>query len=166
MVIITVITVQPRKEKKIYQVNHHRHAYRMAGRKSAIPPLLEPYLRLPPESSLLLLTGVLNATPHWLIPRILRGAYGDSSGSRTATTAAARNRSTAQEEEGEDREEQKDEENGNGNVAVVLVSWLRDFEFWKQEARRGAVRAVLSTAPLPHVKKDRHGQTLIEAAQI
>ncbi|KAK7408862.1 hypothetical protein QQX98_008985 [Neonectria punicea] len=36
---------------------------------SRIPPLLEPYLTLPPEASLILLTSVLGASANWLVLR-------------------------------------------------------------------------------------------------
>lgn len=36
-----------------------------------IPPLLEPYLALPPEASLILLTSVLGASSNWLVLRHL-----------------------------------------------------------------------------------------------
>lgn len=81
--------------------------------RNRTPPLLEPYLRLPSEASQLLVTGVLDSSPQWLVTRLLRSAYTPS-------------------EETESPEEQ--------DVSVILVSWLRDWEFWKSEARRGAVR--------------------------
>ncbi|CAD0087983.1 unnamed protein product [Aureobasidium vineae] len=79
--------------------------------RNRTPPLLEPYLRLPSEGSQLLLTGVLDSSPQWLVTRLLRSAFAPS-------------------EETESPDEQ--------DVSVVLVSWLRDHEFWKSEARRGA----------------------------
>ncbi|KAG9668597.1 hypothetical protein KCU99_g7694, partial [Aureobasidium melanogenum] len=79
--------------------------------RNRTPPLLEPYLRLPSEGSQLLLTGVLDSSPQWLVTRLLRSAFTPS-------------------EETQSLEEQ--------NVTVVLVSWLRDYEFWRSEARRGA----------------------------
>lgn len=79
--------------------------------RNRTPPLLEPYLRLPSPGSQLLLTGVLDSTPNWLVTRLLRSAF----------TAPS---------ETESSEEQ--------DVTVVLVSWLRDYEFWKNEVRRGA----------------------------
>lgn len=78
--------------------------------RNRTPPLLEPYLRLPTPGSQLLLTGVLDSTPQWLVTRLLRSAFIPSS--ETEST------------------EEKDD-------IVVLVSWLRDYEFWKQEGRRG-----------------------------
>ncbi|TVY40437.1 hypothetical protein LOCC1_G004233 [Lachnellula occidentalis] len=41
---------------------------------SKIPPLLEPYLALPPEASLILLTSVLGASTNWLVLRLLHSA--------------------------------------------------------------------------------------------
>ncbi|KAH0328514.1 hypothetical protein KCU74_g6099, partial [Aureobasidium melanogenum] len=79
--------------------------------RNRTPPLLEPYLRLPTPGSQLLLTGVLDSSPQWLVTRLLRSAFTPS-------------------EESQSTEEQ--------DVTVVLVSWLRDFEFWRSEARRGA----------------------------
>ena len=83
--------------------------------RNRTPPLLEPYLRLPSPGSQLLLTGVLDSTPTWLVTRLLRSAF---TGSSSETKVS---------------EEEQDD------VTVVLVSWLRDYEFWKSEARRGAV---------------------------
>jgi len=42
----------------------------MANRPA--PPLLEPYLGLPPEAALVLLTGVLGASTNWLVLRYLQ----------------------------------------------------------------------------------------------
>jgi len=41
---------------------------------SKIPPLLEPYLALPQEASLILLTSVLGASTNWLALRFLYSA--------------------------------------------------------------------------------------------
>ncbi|PNS15989.1 hypothetical protein CAC42_4390 [Sphaceloma murrayae] len=90
--------------------------------RSRIPPLLDTYIRLPPEASLLLLTGVVNITPHWIVTRFLSQFLGQQ-----ATTRRSEN-DEAIDANGEDEQD----------VSVVLVSWMRDFEFWKTEARRGA----------------------------
>jgi elongator complex protein 6 len=74
-----------------------------------IPPLLQPHVGLPRDDSLLLLTSTLGASANWLLTRFLCDAL-----SNTARGGG---------EEGHD---------------VVLVSWLREYEFWKQEARKGA----------------------------
>lgn len=52
-----------------------RTCRRMASAR--IPPLLEPYLRLPPEAALVVLTSVLGCSANWLV---LRWAYGLLSG--------------------------------------------------------------------------------------
>ncbi|KAL2065626.1 hypothetical protein VTL71DRAFT_3296 [Oculimacula yallundae] len=75
-----------------------------------IPPLLEPYLALPPEASLVLLTSVLGASSNWLVLRFLHGAL---SGSETSSEGIA-------------EDEPK----------VLLVSFTRDLAFWKENARR------------------------------
>ncbi len=72
-----------------------------------IPPLLEPYTYLPPPESLVLLTSVLGASTNWLVLRFLYDALSP-------------NRDSAAESE----------------TAVVLVSFMRDFDFWRDGARR------------------------------
>ncbi|KAF2477290.1 uncharacterized protein BDR25DRAFT_321690 [Lindgomyces ingoldianus] len=83
---------------------------------SRIPPLLQPYTRLPKDDSIILLTSVLGASANWLIIRFLCDAL---------TT-----------------DFKSDNEGGNGadgpeETAVVLVSWVREWEFWKSEGRKG-----------------------------
>jgi hypothetical protein len=73
---------------------------------SRIPPLLEPYLALPPEASLILLTSVLGASSNWLVLRFLHSAL-----------------------IGPDAQSQSD-------TKVLFVSFMRDFAFWKENARR------------------------------
>ncbi|KAL6880979.1 hypothetical protein J3F83DRAFT_720528 [Trichoderma novae-zelandiae] len=76
---------------------------------SKIPPLLEPYLGLPEEASLIVLTNVMGATSNWLILRYLcsilqgRGVGGDETGT---------------------------------DSGVVLVSFMRDLAFWREGASR------------------------------
>ncbi|KZF20473.1 hypothetical protein L228DRAFT_250173 [Xylona heveae TC161] len=76
-----------------------------------IPPLLEPYTRLPPSTSLTLLTSVLSASTNWLVLRYLYAALASAG-------------------------QQQDEASAESDVAVVLVSFLRDGEFWREGARR------------------------------
>lgn len=76
-----------------------------------IPTLLEPYLSLPPPASLTLLTDVLGATCNWLVVRFLAAILASGNG---------RN--------GDDAE--------GGEAAAVLVSFLRNRDFWKLEASR------------------------------
>ncbi|KAF9699190.1 hypothetical protein EKO04_002949 [Ascochyta lentis] len=77
---------------------------------SRIPPLLQPYVQLPRDDSLLLLTSTLGASANWLLIRFLCDALSNNTHNGGA-------------DEGHN---------------VVLVSWMRDYEFWKQEARKGA----------------------------
>ncbi|KAF2109233.1 hypothetical protein BDV96DRAFT_502942 [Lophiotrema nucula] len=77
---------------------------------SRIPPLLQPYTRLPAYDSLFLLTSTLGASANWLIIRFLCEALANE-----------------QDDAGAERED----------VAVVLVSWMRDWDFWKSEGRKG-----------------------------
>jgi elongator complex protein 6 len=83
---------------------------------SRIPELLQPYTRLPKGDSFLLLTSTLGASANWLIIRFLCEALQQD--------PAARN--------GDDGRASEDEQ----DFAVVLVSWMRDWEFWKSEARK------------------------------
>lgn len=80
-----------------------------------IPPLLESYLSLPPETSQIVLTGILGASTNWLVLRYLHSLL------KPATTRA--------QHDGEGNPEQDD-------VKVVLVSWMRDYSFWKDGAGR------------------------------
>lgn len=77
---------------------------------SRIPPLLQPYIQLPPEDSLLLLTSTLGASANWLLLRFLCDAL-----STVAT-----------------------QDGGEEGRNIVLVSWMRQYDFWKQESRKGA----------------------------
>lgn len=78
---------------------------------SRVPHLLEPYLLLPAESSLILLTNILSASTNWLVLRYLHSFL-----------AKANNA--------------EDESGREGTASVVLVSYLRDWAFWKEGARK------------------------------
>lgn len=77
---------------------------------SRIPPLLEPYLTLPSEASLILLTSVLGASSNWLVLRFLHSAL---IGSDVVSDAGL-----------EDKPK------------VLLVSFMRDAAFWKENAKK------------------------------
>ncbi|PSN70082.1 hypothetical protein BS50DRAFT_662171 [Corynespora cassiicola Philippines] len=85
-----------------------------------IPPLLHPYIRLTKDESILLLTSTLGASANWLIIRFLCDALnaqpqrGDGDGSGEAIPGSG------------------------SDTRVILVSWLREYEFWRAEARKGA----------------------------
>ncbi|KAI1258906.1 hypothetical protein F5Y18DRAFT_323011 [Xylariaceae sp. FL1019] len=87
---------------------------------SRAPPLLEPYVRLPHESSLVLLTSVLGSSTNWLVQRFVYSLLSSPPTSLHHTG-------------GFDESIQSGE---NENVSVVLVSFLRDYAFWKDGVRR------------------------------
>jgi hypothetical protein len=82
----------------------------LANMSSKIPPLLEPYLALPPEASLILLTSVLGASSNWLVLRFLHSAL--------LSQDAEANLSP------------------ESDTKVVLVSFMRDLAFWKENGKR------------------------------
>lgn len=92
---------------------------------SRTPLLLQPYTRLPTKDSLILLTSVLGASTNWLVIRFLCGALSSAHATKDGGDGVGRlgdEFSGAREEEGES--------------AVVLVSWMRDWEFWRAEGRK------------------------------
>ncbi|PVI06538.1 hypothetical protein DM02DRAFT_667423 [Periconia macrospinosa] len=88
-----------------------------------IPPLLQPCVHLPRDDSILLLTSTLGASVNWLIIRFLCNALSNNSG--VAANSRVGN--------GAGNEDPNHEEGLN----VVLVTWMRDYEFWRQEGRKG-----------------------------
>lgn len=84
----------------------------MSTRKS-VPPILQQYVRLPPEASLTTVSHILGCSANWLTACFLASALADGDNAPQS--------------------EVKDE-----GVAVVLISWLRDLPFWKQELKRRA----------------------------
>ena len=80
-----------------------------------LPPLLAPYVSALPQSSLTLLSSVLGATGNWLILRYLYSALGAPTGDAAFGLHGS--------EDGRKRK-------------VVLVSFLRGWEFWRSEAKR------------------------------
>ncbi|KAJ9283938.1 hypothetical protein DTO021C3_8473 [Paecilomyces variotii] len=86
-----------------------------------IPHLLTPYVT-PPRSSLSLVTSVLSATGNWLVLRILFAALG--TGRNGATPGIG-----LQSGDGVG-------EFGGSRKKVVLLSFLRGWDFWKSEAKR------------------------------
>lgn len=81
------------------------------SRNNRIPSTIERYLELPPELSLVLLTGTLGCSPNWLTALFIARALGQKGVS----------------------------ENDGEGCGVVLVSWLRDLPFWSDELRRTTV---------------------------
>ncbi|KAH7037644.1 uncharacterized protein B0I36DRAFT_359312 [Microdochium trichocladiopsis] len=87
-----------------------------------IPHLLEPYLCLPPESSLTLLTGVLGASTNWLVLRYLYSLLANT----PHTNLHSHGPSSSSDPTG----------SGTEPVRVVFLSFLRDYAFWKDNAAR------------------------------
>lgn len=81
-----------------------------------LPPLLTPYVSSLPQSSLVLLSSVLGATGNWLILRYMYAALSASSNPNASF-------GTDGLDNGKKRK-------------VVLVSFLRGWEFWRSEAKR------------------------------
>ncbi|KAI5917513.1 hypothetical protein F4810DRAFT_695981 [Camillea tinctor] len=88
---------------------------------SRVPPLLEPYLGLPPEASLILLSGVLGSTANWLVHRYLYTLLAPPPSPPSPSTGAVLNHEKTEK---------------TGDVNVILVSFLRDYAFWKDGAGR------------------------------
>ena len=123
--------------------------------RSRIPPLLETYLRLPRETSLILLTGVLHASANWLVvkylsallpgggianryrPRIKPAAQGERSdlGQNQNENFSPR---LVGEEDAFARSKGPDAlvDRREDDCGVVLVSWMRDWEFWSSDGRK------------------------------
>ncbi|KAL1859695.1 hypothetical protein Daus18300_009414 [Diaporthe australafricana] len=81
---------------------------------SQIPPLLNSYLSLPPETSQIILTGILGASTNWLALRYLYSLLQPAAAPRRDDGDAA----------------------GAEVVQVLLVSFMRDYTFWKDGAGR------------------------------
>ncbi|CAI6337737.1 unnamed protein product [Periconia digitata] len=87
-----------------------------------IPPLLQPCVQLPTHDSILLVTSTLGASVNWLLVRFLCNALNNPHQPSSFTSSSSNNNA----------ENTDDDEEFN----VVLVSWMRDYEFWKSEARK------------------------------
>lgn len=84
------------------------------GSSSRLPHLLNTHLSLPPQGSLILLTGVVNASTNWLLLRFLLSS--ELSGAVQQPPSSV--------------------EVSHSVSRIVLVSFLRDWEFWRDGARR------------------------------
>ncbi|KAK4865425.1 hypothetical protein LT330_009536 [Penicillium expansum] len=80
-----------------------------------LPPLLASYVSNLPDSSLTLVSSILGATSNWLVLRFLHAAL--SSPSPNAAFGS-------------------DELHNGIKKKVVLVSFMRSYEFWRTEAKR------------------------------
>ncbi|KAL2121917.1 hypothetical protein VTJ04DRAFT_2372 [Mycothermus thermophilus] len=114
----------------------------MATRQT-LPPLLEPYLTALSSStaggSLVLLTSVLGTSTNWLVLRYLQVLlrdrqqphHGSSPPPGGGVTVGRIGDDPGQQQEGEGGEGEEETE-----TAVLLVSFLRDFAFWREGMAR------------------------------
>ncbi|KAK4189163.1 Elongator complex protein 6 [Podospora australis] len=94
------------------------------------PELLEPYLGLPSEAAdLTLLTGILNATPNWLVFRYLHSLLKPSSSSSSSVPRGTASTQGGQHQQAAGRD---DDDEPEEPPAVCLVSFLRDFAFYQE----------------------------------
>ncbi|KAK1758397.1 hypothetical protein QBC47DRAFT_374547 [Echria macrotheca] len=91
--------------------------------RTTIPPLLDPYLSLPDETSLIVLTSVLGASTNWLVLRFLHSLLKSSPSSLPPSSP---------------RIITPDGPNGGQQqkTSIILLSFLRDFPFWRETASR------------------------------
>lgn len=75
-----------------------------------IPPLLHQYISAIPSGSLILLTSTLGATTNWLLLRFIHAALKKPSHDQLNVVSE--------------------------NTRVVLVTWLRDANFWRDGGRK------------------------------
>ena len=107
-----------------------------------IPPLLEPYLSHPTEQSQsqILLTGILGANTNWLLLRYLYTLLKSSRQQQRPQPQGQRRFGpripVAAEPELEVEGELENEYDEGESTGVLLVSFLRDFAFWKESAGR------------------------------
>lgn len=98
--------------------------------RNRIPQALEPYLRLPPETSQILLTGTLGCSINWLTTRFVGALLApDGPTNTTRDAAGAGGGLEGLTGSGETREK----------TAIVLASWMRSERFWRDELRRTCV---------------------------
>jgi len=104
------------------------HTIQMTSR---IPSTLSPYITVPPRDSLTLVTSVLGASANWVIHRYLFAALDDGKSKRSVRSARYLL--------GDEGAQQQQNSPAPEDFAVILVSWMRDWDFWKTEARRAVV---------------------------
>ncbi|PSS03253.1 hypothetical protein BD289DRAFT_219691 [Coniella lustricola] len=91
-----------------------------------IPALLESHLALPPQTSQIVLTGVLGASTNWLVLRYLYSLLQIQSGSVSGSGLSGNTTLGTSD----------NNQSAKHDVSVVFVSFLRDYGFWKDGAGR------------------------------
>lgn len=84
-----------------------------------IPSVLQPYISLPPPSSLTLVTDVVGASCNWVLIRFLQALL-DTSGDPEYQAISDTDRTRDQ-------------------PPIVFASWLQPASFWQTEAKRTLV---------------------------
>jgi elongator complex protein 6 len=108
---------------------------------SRIPHDLQPYVNLQKEGSLILLTSVLGASTNWLLIRFLCAAFAEFETSGLLKSAGEPELARQSDDTVDSHRSQLEDD-----VSVVFLSFLRDWEFWKVEARRVGVSFFLAGA--------------------
>jgi elongator complex protein 6 len=106
---------------------------------SRIPPLLSPYIVSPPENSLILLTSTLGTSANWILTRYLCSALAGDAGKSRRTAPKPQEYGGLNEVNTRLSVSSASNNGGNEDYAVVIVSWMRDCDFWRAEGRRTAV---------------------------
>ncbi|KAI1919792.1 hypothetical protein LOZ12_002247 [Ophidiomyces ophidiicola] len=93
---------------------------------AATAPILAPYTSPPPRHSLSLITSLLGTTSNWLVLRFICDALYSASQLAPRGPAAGAGIEDESQAPGE----------GKGPLRIVLVSFLRGWDFWKGEGKR------------------------------
>ncbi|QDS72652.1 hypothetical protein FKW77_002577 [Venturia effusa] len=105
---------------------------------SRIPPLLEPYIASLPEDSLILLTSTLGTSANWITTRYLCSSLANNADKTRRSASTLREYGDLKEETSRSSASRIAKDATDEGYAVVLVSWMRNWDFWKVEARRAA----------------------------
>lgn len=107
---------------------------------SRIPSLLAPYIVSPPKDSLILLTSTLGTSANWILTRYLCSSLVGDAGKRRRSALTPREYGDLSEANTLSGVSGVSKDVESEDYAVVLVSWMRDWDFWRAEGRRAAVR--------------------------
>lgn len=118
-----LLTIDRQKQRQ-----RQRRRKRNMPSQPPIPPLLTPYLAHSTHSaqSLTLITSVLAATSNWLLLRYLHDVLLSTT---TASTTGIYDQSSLSNK-------YNDGDGDNRAKKIILVSFLRDWTFWKAEGKR------------------------------
>lgn len=124
--------------KESRQLKTSSHVSAMAI-NSRVPPLLEPYIVSPPENSLILLTSTLGTSANWILTRYLCSSLASDAGKSRRSASTPREYGDLNEVNSRTGASNAKSYVAGEDYAVVLVSWMRDWDFWRVEGRRAAV---------------------------